>query len=227
MRTMAILSVLVWAVAFSTWQNRKVPNIPRLLDPLVMTLLQEPARNDPDHKSSFFTALEALAKKHGVNPIEYWGKAFTSPDEGYAIRIGAGADLRVIAILRGDDSFIPGQDTQFLLLLDTEGRLLDWLTCSVSNRLTRWVVGETSVFRTDVAAIGEDDQAQLVIRFIPEDGSVSGNWSHDITHAGRTTTWVWAQHDPTSIRSAEWDKKGLCRLAVREGKFSVLFPKVK
>jgi hypothetical protein len=199
-----------------------------LLDPLVTVLLQERARNDQDQKSRFFSALGALAQKHGVDRKEYCLERFAAPDEGYAVRVGSGAELRVVVILRGDDHVIPGSDTQYLLLLDREGRLVDRLACAVSNRLTRFIVGHMADFRTEVLDVPADDGAQLVIRFIPEDGgSVSGNWSHDVIHAGRTTTWCWDQDRPDAIRSAEWDRNGLCRVAVQKNGFTVLFPKLE
>ncbi len=195
------------------------------LDPLVTALLHEKSKNDPEHKSPFFAALIALARKHSLGTKEYWLEECAVPDEGYAVQIGTGSDRHVVAILRGDSHCIPGYDAQYLLLLDRDGRLLDWLACVVNNRLTRMFLNHMVDFRTEVPEANQADGAQLVVRFIPENSeSISGNWRHSITHAGRTTYWSWSQDELDAIRSAEWDSKGLCRIAIRDSRFSVLFP---
>jgi hypothetical protein len=199
-----------------------------VLNPSLRTLLKESAKNDPDHKSRFFTTLSTLAQKHGSSFEEYVEqRPLHEVDEGYAVYIPEGGKRYIVAILRGDDNFIPGRDTQCLLLLDEEGRLLDKLSCDISNRLTRMFVDYSGIFRTEVPDAAADG-ARLVIRYIPEDGSsVSGNWSHGITHAGRTHHFVWNQHFPGSISSAELDGKGLCRIAIRNDTLTVLFPKME
>jgi hypothetical protein len=40
----------------------------------------------------------------------------------------------------------------------------------------------------------------------------------------QTDLFTWVRED---VRCAEWDKKGLCRLVVSEGKCNVLFPKME
>jgi hypothetical protein len=188
-------------------------------DPSLKVLLRESAQGDRDHRSPFFTALLSLARRHGARPADYVPGRFV--DEGFAAPVGGG---HVVAILRGIDPFIPGRDTQVLLLLDHEGRLLDRLACGINNRLTRMYV-PAGTFRTDVPAAPEADGAQLVVRYVPEPGgSVSGNWSHEITQGGRTNRFPWDQGRPGALPSAEWGGKGLCRVAVRDGKFVVLFP---
>jgi hypothetical protein len=193
------------------------------------TLLREPARNDRQHKSPFFTALASLARKHGGDESDYVPEGIVRVDEGFAAAVGAG---RVAVVLRGDSGFMPGDDTQYLLLLDQEGRLLDRLSCSISNRLTRMFV-ESGDFRAEVSEAPQPDGAQLVLRYVPEKGgSVSGNWSHEITHRGKTYRFHWGQFywnqgRPGAVPSVEWAAKGLCRVAVREGKFAVLFPHLR
>jgi len=67
----------------------------------------------------------------------------------------------------------------------------------------------------------------LVVRYIPEDGgSVPGNWSHEISYGNKIYSFCWDQDRPEALRSAEMDKKGLCRVAIRNNKFVVLFPKL-
>src|SRR4051794_18520600 len=71
------------------------------LDPLVEALLKEPAKNDPNHKSEFFLALQTLGEKYGMSAREYCDEGLFSPDEGYAVRIRAGSEQHVVAIIRG------------------------------------------------------------------------------------------------------------------------------
>jgi hypothetical protein len=40
-----------------------------------------------------------------------------------------------------------------------------------------------------------------------------------VTHAGKTSSFRWE-------RAGGWDRKGLCRVVVRGGKFAVLFPRM-
>jgi hypothetical protein len=99
---------------------------------LLGMLLKETAQNDPEHKSLFFTVLSTLAQKHGSGLEQYIGlRGFSEADEGYAVYFREGEKHYVVAILRGDNHIIPGDDTQYLLLLDHEGRLLDKLSCAI------------------------------------------------------------------------------------------------
>jgi hypothetical protein len=182
-------------------------------------LLGTSAKDDREHHSDFFSTLESLAQKQGQSLEKLLESPFV--DEGYAVRVNADDTNYVVAILRGNTPFIPGKDTQYLLLFDTKGRLLDRLSCSINNRLTRTLVNHTDNFCTDVSPLPKDDGAQLVIRYA---GSTSGNWSHEIAHAGRTFSYHWDQDGPTVIASRQLDRNGLCRVAIRNGRFSVLFP---
>jgi hypothetical protein len=46
-------------------------------------------------------------------------------------------------------------------------------------------------------------------------GSVSGSFSQQTAHEGKTHSYDWGQDGP---------KAGLCRVAIRDGKFVRLFP---
>jgi hypothetical protein len=199
-----------------------------VLDLPVKTLLRESARNDAKHETRFFKTITALAQKHGSSLKEYLsGGSIRAVDEGYAVFFREGEQKYVVAVLRGNSHVIPGDDSQYLLLLDHEGRVLDRLTCAINNRLTRMFVDYYGVFRTEVPDAAEDG-AQLIIRYIPEHGgSVAGNWSHGIAHGGKTRRYAWNQDFGGSIPPSEWDKKGLCRVAIHDGKFAVLFPKLE
>jgi hypothetical protein len=143
--------------------------------------------------------------------------------DGYAVQVGGSDKARVIVVLSGEGNVIPGSDTQHLLLLDGAGRILDRLSCDINNRLTGDITNP-AIFRTEVPNNQEIDGTRLVIRFIPAKGdSISGNWSHEITHRGKTSTFSWEQSERNTIPSAEWERKGLCRVAVRADRFAVLF----
>jgi hypothetical protein len=180
----------------------------------MVALLQEHATNDGEHKSRFFTTLHNLDRRQGMRLSDYIHWPLT---DGRAVRLRAGHSDRVVVILRADSYTIPGVDTQYLLLLDQEGHLLDRLSCEISNRLTGRRGGDGAIFRTRALRRAAEDGAQLVIRFIPEEGgSIAGSSAHEINYRGRTYRFSWDQDKPGSIRSAEWEKKGLCRVAVRE-----------
>jgi len=189
------------------------------MDPKVRELLKESARGDEGHKSAFFATLSALAETKG------WDAPGQFTEEGRAVAAQDGRTGYVVVILGGWEHFIPGTDWQHLLLLDWDGRLLDRLSCGINCRLTRMFVNHKGVFLTDALGVPEKDGAQFIIRYVPEKGgAIAGNWEHDITHGGETYRFHWGQDRPDALRSAELARQGLCRVAVREGKFAVLYP---
>jgi hypothetical protein len=190
-------------------------------DPLVEKLLREQATSDRERRSPFFQALTALAERHGARPAEYIPEPWIS--EGRATAIKAQDTTYVAVVLRGVAPVIPGSDTQHLLLLTADGRLLDRVSCEMNNRLTSLYEPQGTFF-TDVPEQPQRDEARLVVRYVPPPGeSISGNWSHEVLH-GTTRTFHWDQSRPGAIASAEWEEKGLCRVAVRGGRFAVVFP---
>jgi hypothetical protein len=162
------------------------------------------------------TTLDAVARKNGLALKDYVPSRWDN--EGYALWLGD----YVVVVLRGWTHTIPGHDTQTHLLLDRGGRPLDRLSCSINSRLTHM---EEGVFRTEAFRRPEADGARLVVRFIPNDGGKpSGHWSHSITCGGKEDWFGW---DDCGRRGAPLDwSLGLCRLAVRDGKFDVLFPRL-
>ena len=132
-----------------------------------------------------------------------------------------------VAIRRDISGFIPGDDQQTLTLRSSEGRSLGTVSCGISNRLTTFL-GGTGTFTTELPAKPEVDGALLVIRYRPRrESRIEGNWSHTIEHGGKRHEFVWRQDEPGAVRSAEWEKKGLCRVGIRDGKFVVLFPRLE
>jgi hypothetical protein len=183
-------------------------------------LWKETAVKDRGPISRLFTPLAALARKP-LNAII----PGVRPDEVSIATFQGGHDNYVVVNLRGWDHSIPGDDTQHLVLLDHEGRCLDRLSCSINARLTRLYVHHKGIFPTEVPKTPEKDGARLVIRYIPEDGgNLYGNWSHEIAHGGRASSYAWPKDKLEGIGPGEWDRKGLCRVAIRDGKFVRLFP---
>ncbi len=186
--------------------------------PALVAMLNEPAKSDREWRSRFFRSMASL----GVEVPLRAAAGLADVDEGYAVAVGpAGADY-FVAVLRGSTPFLPGYDTQHLLLFDRRGTLLDALSCSISNRLTR-MYADSGTFRTDVLGPGED--ADLTMRYVPRKGErVAGNWTHEITHGGTRRRFFWDQDSPDALPSAEMESRGLCRVAVRGGKFVVVYP---
>ncbi len=219
-----ILGVLILAAAapalWRLWSDRPgALQDDGPLAPALEELLSESAVADASQASPFFASLRALAREHGLEPDAYLPQGIVSPDEGRAVKVRADGRVYAVLILRGWDHFIPGDDTEYLVLLDRDGRPLDRLSCSVNDRLTRWS-GTGGTLLTEVPIVPEWDGARLVIRYVPEPGgSVSGNWEHGIEHAGDVSHWGW--DGPT-----DWGRRGLCRVAIRDGKFVVLFPRL-
>ncbi len=156
---------------------------------------------------NLLSSLWVLAREHGLNFLDP-----IIPGERIAEVYATNIEDHVVVVLRGRSHWIPGHDTQYLLLLDQDGRIADRLSCAINNRLTRRFRGHPPTFCTDVPPAPETDGARLVVRY---SGSVSGNWSHQVTHEGKTHSYYWGQDGPNA---------GLCRVGVRGGKFVVLFP---
>jgi hypothetical protein len=119
-----------------------------------------------------------------------------------------------------DSHFIPGGCWQHLFVLDDSGQLLDSLTCEISTRL---VSRDGANYQTTVLEETQPDGARIVISYLPDEGTVGGNFGHEITHAGKTYRYYWGGEE-MSKEPSEWHVKGLCRLAVRDGKLQILFP---
>jgi hypothetical protein len=221
-----LLASVIWVLRPSGDAVPRAPSKPSEpdfhFDPLVESLLRERATSDRERQPPFFKALTALAERHGSHQEEYIPEPGIS--EGRAAAIKAQDTTYVAVVLRNIQPVIPGSDTQHLLLLTADGRPLDRVSCEINNRLTSFYEPEGKFF-TEVPEQPQCDEARLVIRYVPPQGEgISGNWSHDVIHGGATRTFHWDQSRPGAIPSAEWEEKGLCRVAVRGGKFAVVFP---
>lgn len=181
---------------------------------LVATLLKSgTAAGD---SQQFMDALSALASEH------HWDSKLPDPRSGCSGACVAVDDEMasnvVVTVTRPGLAF-PDRDRIDLFLLDPTGKLLDELTCDVSNRATVDAIFDAQVARDEVLGL------EVIIRLTPGDGHpVSGNFAHRIRHDGGTHSFQWPEYAEGKERRSEWDEKGLCRVTVRTEKFVVVFP---
>jgi hypothetical protein len=152
------------------------------------------------------------------------GLAAASPLRTYpvgqaqAVRIG-----NLLVLVFGGSGRINGSD-QCLTIVDGEGSFVDSLLCYTDCPVPGGLMLNTpdGILYTDVLDRPESDGAQFIIRCEKLD-EISGEWNHEITLHGRSHRFSWDQTN-RDTRFAEWMQKGLCRIAVRDGRFEVLWP---
>jgi hypothetical protein len=174
---------------------------------------------DPSELPLFQVLLEALAHKHGWHAHLERCREAAPPGwwEPRAVALRVGEQQYVVVVLKSSSPLIPGIDSQVLILLDGQGRFRDDLSCDISNRLTHF-----AEFRTLIPDQPEFDGAHLVVRL---DGDrARGNFSHDITHNGRSTEFYWGEDHLPPEHPTKWDRYGLCSIAIVDGEFKILFP---
>ncbi len=190
------------------------PDVAKLLELTV----QDKALRD------FVNRLEALAKRQGWRRqlVQCKERLFSDWEEARAVLVGTGKSQYVVVLLKSSTFTIPGDEMEAAILLDRRGKLLDQLACEINSRLTEMGSGR---FHTVVPSKPETDGAQLVIRL---DGvSVRGNFDHHIDHGGKDGRFYWGCDQLPQDQPTKWDTKGLCRIAIQNGKFAVLFPGAK
>jgi hypothetical protein len=104
-----------------------------------------------------------------------------------------------------------------MILLSHSGAFLDSLSCSIDQKQD-----SSGIFKVEVLPNPESDGTRFVIRYSrkpwPDD------WRHQI-HYGKTTYGNFCTRSfPRDFSFAEWEKRGLCRVAVRNGGFAILWP---
>ena len=189
------------------------------IEPAVAQLLEFKA--DDKALPDFVNRLEALAERQGWQPqlAKCKKRAFSDWEKARAVSVWVGKNQYVVILLRSSTGTIPGSDMQTAILLDHRGKLLDHLACDINTRLTTMDSGQ---FRTVIPEKPEADGARLVMRL---DGvSVRGNWDHYIYHGGKNARFYWGCDRLPEDQPTKWDRKGLCRIAIEDGKFKVLFP---
>ena len=226
--------ILVGYVFATSFQARpakdKPPAIgvkPAINNPLLETLLASKTDGDFYQSSDFFCTLAALMSDNNImvdrmlyDGMLYYdsgeftqtGRATALLNRGKAISLTVEKQTFVVAILGATGFSVPGIECQKLILIDDAGKILDELSCGIN---TRYGSLTTAYPKRD-----DDDGAQLVIQFVPTPDNKSKwhNW-HTITHEGKPYTF--RANEPI-----DWVNRGLVRLAIRDGKFRVLFPEL-
>ena len=169
--------------------------------------------------------LAKLAKASGQDPEvfrvyrrEDIGAAFS--DKGRVTTIHAGDATYAIAVQEAGDGVIPGISGQQIVLLTPQGRILDRIQCDAPYGLG---MGNTE---TTILRRPDRDGAQIVVRYVGERAFPQAQWwpgSHSVTFRGRTYTFT--DHRPTR-HPVVWDRQGLLRVEVADGKLGVLFPRL-
>src|SRR5258708_10006545 len=187
---------LLAGIAIAMWKMKPSADS---LDHGLQMLLDEPAIDDPEHKSTFFRTLAAIAKNNNQALQDYipdWDYA----DEGYAFIL---EQRYVVVVVRGWIHCIPGEVTQTLVLLDNSGRILDSIRCTISSRL----VGESmdGSLLTELTGSTDQDDGTLAIRYLPARSEAwRGDWSHDVTYQGRIYTFPWQPYRQRAVSAADF-----------------------
>src|SRR5262249_20692048 len=125
----------------------------------------------------------------------------------------------LVVLLKSSTNSIPGSEVQTAILLDSQGKYLDQLACEINSRLTLMDSGQ---LHTVIPGMPEADGAHLVIR--PDGVSARGNFEHHIDHGGIRAGFYWGHDHLLQDEPTRWDTKGLCRIAIEDGRFKILFP---
>ena len=230
-----ILVGYVYATSFrATPAKDKPPAVvvkPAINNPLLETLLASKTDGDFYQSSDFFCTLAALMSDNNVmvdgtlyDGMLYYdsgqsartGRATATLTNGRAVSIIIDKKTYFVVILGTASFSIPGIEAQKLILLDDTGKILDELSCGINTRYGSLLTGYR---KRD-----EDDGARLVVRFTPVLLNKSNwhNW-HTITYEGKPYTFRSKEKD----EPIDWVNRGLVRVAIRDGKFRVLFPELK
>jgi hypothetical protein len=124
-------------------------------------------------------------------------------------------------------------------LLKPDGNVLDYVACRVNTERFhglggavwvckreggQWIIPEL-VAEDDTQwvypELATDDSAQWLIRY---DWEMHPDESHDLTVAGRVHHFSWDETKAENFPLAQWQRNGLCRLAIRNDRFDVLWP---
>lgn len=179
-------------------------------DPAVARLLSESAEEDLEQNSPFWKTFSELAKKQGLDPKA--GTEFMS--DGKAVEVTSDSERHVVVMLGSQGIPRPGIFDQHLILLDEGGKFLDRVSCKINPR--------AGALRTEMTKKKQEDGAQLVVWFVPENDKFPWHGAHLISYDGKTYEFS----EPERPQPTDWDKKGLCRVAIKKRKFEVVFPKL-
>ena len=170
----------------------------------------------------FFEALEDLVASEGLDPQDFLvyrsESVYARIDIASAHEVSSGARTYVVVQQTVQPMTIPGTSAQQLLLLSSEGELLDRVQCNINSRY--------GVVDTEFKPAPDEDGAQIVICFRGTRYGGKENWWHNwhtIVHAGISKTF----REPETGEPNDWDTKGLCRMGIEGGRFVITFPNMR
>jgi hypothetical protein len=133
-----------------------------------------------------------------------------------AVNIENDGSTYMVVIVQRSSLIVAFDEAFHLVSLERSGKILDRVSAFISNRFA-----DRNSFRCEVLS-GEDDGAQLVIRSpIPMRNEF---FRYFIELAGKTYRFTWGPDGECGkLPSSELEKLGLCRIAVKDGKFKVLY----
>lgn len=185
------------------------------VSPLVQRLINSPVPKDiPEpEKAPFFQILAEIARQQEIAPTElteYRSGEMAMLTEGKAIWISEGTTRYALVVMGAAGTHLA---VQKLVLLNSDGKILDTLACSINGRY--------GTLGTETFHNAQSDGAQIVIRFHPYPGNKSAwhNWHH-ITHGTQSVMY----REDERVQSSAWDTRGLCRLRIQNERFVVTFP---
>jgi hypothetical protein len=146
------------------------------------------------------------------------GKVFIGPIlmTGRAVPVEADNKNYLALLIHHDDAFIPGLNVEWLLLTDRDGNRLDTVSCFNSTRWTGLCTQECA---------DEADGTSFVVRYADAPDEWRKRYgTHTVIHGQKRYDNLFAAKPPPRIPDDDWERKGLCRIAVRDGKFEVLWP---
>jgi hypothetical protein len=171
---------------------------------------------------TFMESLKSIAKKRSwEHELTRWEKITGRwwPDAPRSTSIQSGDSKLFLVLWKSWSRDIPSSDYQIVLLLDSQGRYLDSVGCAVNCRLSRNGRGNLNVV---IPPKAEQDGTQLIIRLDGE--SARGNFGHRIYHGKERLHLYWGENKLPENQPSEWDAKGLCRIAIKDKQFHILFP---
>mgnify|MGYP006287225769 CR=1 FL=1 len=171
----------------------------------------EPTRHLEAEKQPIFQALAHLAEAQRMDASMFLRYRFSNGhhvfSSAYCVPIVAGQHEHLVVVQTVEPWTMPGTSAQQLVLLSADGRILDRVQCHINSRYGRVV----ALFPKN-----EPDGADAVLAFR---GKHWHNW-HTIIHKRMSETF----RDKETDRANEWDQRGLCRVAIADDQFQIIFP---
>jgi hypothetical protein len=163
-----------------------------------------------------------LAKKQQLDPKDFDFNPWL--ERGFIKKIRSGKKDYAVIVQDNIASSVPGTYIEQVVLLTTEGKILDRIRCEINSRF--------GTMRTSVSDKPDSDDAQIIIRFegrkYPNTGqALWHNW-HVISYHEKKWAFGAAPPNMSNINKPNiWNEKGLCRIGIAEDKFKVIFPKLE